>query len=122
MDDRQLASAAGLTRIAIGAGLALAPARANRMWLGSEADRPAMRVVIRMVGARDAILGLGLWRAANGGRSTKAWLAYSALADAADGLATLAGWRALQPRGRTVLAAVALASSAATAALSARSD
>ncbi|HEX8581948.1 MAG TPA: hypothetical protein VF640_06460 [Acidimicrobiales bacterium] len=122
MDDRQLASAAGLTRIAIGAVLVLAPARANRMWLGSDADRPATRTLIRMVGTRDAILGLGLWRAANGGRSTKAWLAYAALADAADGLATLAGWRGLRPGGRTALLGVAAASAASTAALSARAD
>lgn len=122
MDDRQLARSFGLTRIAVGGAMTLLPGRASRVWLGAEAARPATQVVVRALGVRDLLLGVGLWRAANGGRSTKAWLAYGAVADATDGLAGLAGWRALPRSGRRVLVGMAAVAAAAGAALSARVD
>jgi hypothetical protein len=122
MDDRQLAASAGLTRVAIGAGMLLAPSRTSRMWLGAESDRAHARTLVRMLGVRDLLLGLGLWRAANGGRSTKAWLAYGAVADGVDGLAVVSGWRGLRRGGRVAVVVLAAASAAGGAALSARSD
>lgn len=122
MDDRQLAAGAGLTRVGIGIAMLLAPSRVGRTFLGSEAARPATRMVVRMVGARDLLLGLGLWRAANGGRSTKSWLAYTAIADGADAAAVLGSWRALPRVARSPMLLLAAGSAAAGGLLSARAD
>lgn len=122
MDDRQLAAGAGLTRVGIGIAMLLAPRRAGASFLGSEASRPATQAVVRMLGARDLLLGLGLWRAANGGRSTKSWLAYSAIADGADAAALLGSWRALPRVARAAMLPLAAGSAAVNGLLSARAD
>ena len=122
MDDRRVAAAAGLARVAVGGGMLAAPRASGRPWLGADALRRTTQAVVRMLGARDLLLGLGLWRAANGGRSTKAWLAYTAAADAADAAAVLLAWRDLPRWRRLLVLGIAAGSAAAGATLSARAD
>lgn len=44
-------------RLALGAGLLVAPSLAGRSYLGREASRPVVRFVLRMFGIRDLVLG-----------------------------------------------------------------
>ena len=74
MDERALARGIGWASLAMGLAL-LAPARASRLFgLGA---RPAL---LRAIGARDLVVGLGLLRCGDRAR----WLRLQALADVAD--------------------------------------
>ncbi|HSD80028.1 MAG TPA: hypothetical protein VLB47_05185 [Solirubrobacteraceae bacterium] len=106
-----------LGRVALGAGLLLAPARLGRPWIGAVADRPAAQVALRGLGARDVLLGgIALHLAGRGPAGARAVMACAA-ADAADAAATLAARRSLPPLGAA--AVVALAGGGAVAGLAA---
>lgn len=89
MDDRDTARMLGWARVAIGGFLFLMPRKAARIWTGREqADFPN-NMMVRGLGARDVIIGVGLATALESGRSASAWLQASAAADASDALGTL---------------------------------
>jgi hypothetical protein len=66
------------------------------------------------VAARDLALGLGMLQAIRSGENTAAWMRCSALADAADGLATARAYGDL-PRGRRGIIVLMAAGSAGAA-------
>ncbi len=55
---RSVVRGLGATRIALGAGLVLAPGVSARAWFGR--DDAGLRLVLRSIGARDVALGAGL--------------------------------------------------------------
>jgi len=99
-------------RIAYGAALTLAPARAGGRWLGSHADDAGAQVALRGLGARDLALGAGALIALRSRQHGVApiWLAAQATADATDLASTLLARQRLPAGG--VRAAVAIAGAA----------
>ncbi|MBL8775087.1 MAG: hypothetical protein JNK12_04115 [Acidimicrobiales bacterium] len=107
MDYRQLVRSLAVGRVAVGAALVLVPSLAARGWAGDEASRPATKVFLRALGIRDLALGVGTLRALERGEDPVPWARYGAAADGVDAAATLAGFRALAPRGRFAVLLVA---------------
>ncbi|MCB1014935.1 MAG: hypothetical protein KDB10_07425 [Acidimicrobiales bacterium] len=112
MDDRQLVRSLAVGRVAIGAALVAAPSLAAGGWAGAEARRPATKVFLRALGVRDLVLGIGTLRALERGDDPTPWARYGAAADGVDAAATLLGYRALRPRGRFAVLALAVAAAA----------
>jgi hypothetical protein len=89
MEPRTVARAQALGRIALGAGLVLAPRLVAGAWVGAPADRPGGQVLAAAMGARDVGLGLGMLHAAGRRRAARPWVRAAMLADATDLVATL---------------------------------
>ena len=113
--DQALLNARG--RMAIGAVLVLAPRLAGPMWIGSDADRRAVKLLARAVGARDVALGLGTAVAIDRGGPVRGWLEGAALADAVDLVATLLAGDSIPKGKRRAVALIATASLVTCAAL-----
>jgi hypothetical protein len=111
MDARTLARLSAYGRIAIGAALVVAPARAARGWIGDDGTRPGALVTVTALGARDMVIGAGTARAVGRGSGEHEWLVGSVFCDLADLAATLTRRDALPTSG--VLGVGALAGSAA---------
>jgi hypothetical protein len=114
---RDLALSHGRTRIAFGAALVLAPGVAARGWVGDDAQRPAVKVLARALGVRDAALGLGIAVAIDRGAPVRGWLEAAAVSDVVDFAATLLARDAIPDRSRKLIAAVAAGSAVLCAAL-----
>jgi len=78
-----------------------------RPWLGRDADRPAVRLLARALGARDLVLGVGTLSALGDRRSLRRWLHAALVADAADFAVTLLEGQHLPRRGRQLVLAIA---------------
>jgi hypothetical protein len=89
-------------RVASGVAFISLSSPLGRLLIGSDADSAGAALFIRAFGARDALLGAGVLRAAQTQRSQRQWLMACGLADAFDAAATLAGYRHL-PRRRRAL-------------------
>jgi hypothetical protein len=111
MEPRTVVRTLTLGRIAIGAALIAAPARASSGWIGADAERAATQVPLVSLGARDVVLGIGgAWAA-----EKRPWLVGAALSDLADLYMTLRMREALPRSG--VIGVGALAAGAAAAGL-----
>ena len=85
-------------RIALGASFLLAPSPILRIWWPDDgASGPIAAGLARGLGARDAVLGLGILAAVVRRESSRGWLLAAAGADAADLLLT---WTNAWPFGR----------------------
>jgi hypothetical protein len=120
VDLRDVAKSNGIGRIALGAGLMLAPGLAARVWVGRDASRTGAKVLASALGARDVALGVGLLVALESDGPARGWLEGAALADAVDFAATLAAGTAIPRVGRVGVLALAGAS-AVQCALASRS-
>ena len=107
MDARDIALAQARGRIAVGLAMLVAPGLAGRTWIGDDALRPAVKVIIRGFGARDLALGLGVVIAVDRGAPVRGWLEGSALADVGDLLATLFAGGSIPGSARKAVAALA---------------
>jgi hypothetical protein len=94
-------------RIAIGAVLMARPDVVTGQWFGKDGHRPAVTVLGRSFGARDAVLGAGTLQALRSGQSLKPWVLAGLFADAADLLATHAGRDHLPPPSAPLIYALA---------------
>jgi hypothetical protein len=103
--------------MAFGGLLIAAPALAARGWIGDDAERPAVKVLGRALGVRDAVLGLGIAVAIDRGAPVRGWLEAAAVSDAVDLAATLLAGDAIPDRGRKLVAAIAAGSTVLCAAL-----
>ena len=73
-------------RVAIGIAATLAPGLVSRLQFGS--DTPSQRILVRLLGGRDLVLGLGVLMAARRGSSgVRGWVEAGGLADGIDALA-----------------------------------
>jgi hypothetical protein len=94
---RSAARALAAGRVALGAGLVLAPVALGKPWLGDVARAPGGKVALRALGVRDVMLGgIALHVAGRGGVASRA-LQTNAVADLVDLGVTLAARRALPP-------------------------
>lgn len=113
VDPLTLARGVAVARIALGAGLLLAPRWVTRPWLRGAHPAPDAETAWRVAGSRDIALGVGTLMAVKHGSSgLRGWLEAGALADGLDVLSLLRD-RSLHPAARTA----SLVPAAATAAL-----
>jgi hypothetical protein len=101
----------GAGALAFGVLPAVWPSRFGR-WCGiAHADTPTVATAIRSVGVRDAVIGLGLWRAVQRNEASwPAWLVARAACDTGDTLAVaLAVWAGARDRRFLGLGGLALA-------------
>ena len=89
MERTDLAASLARGRIAIGVVSVLAPGVVGRTMTGREGSDGGMRLFLRMVGARDLALGLGLLLALDRDAPTHGWLEASAVVDGLDAAACL---------------------------------
>ena len=97
MKARDLAVGLAGGRVAIGVVSLVAPGLLGRAIMGPEADSGATRLLLRVVGARDLALGLGVLVALNRGAPVRGWLQASAVADALDAAGCLLARHQLRP-------------------------
>jgi len=110
MDPRDLGRAYAGGRLAIGVLLVLFPRLVMGGLAGGRAQMtPALVLVTRLLGVRDAILGAGTLAAIEDGDASavRTWMTYGAVADGGDALATLLGYRHLPRLKRFGLLAMA---------------
>jgi len=89
MEERDLAVSLARGRIAFGVVSLLAPGLVARTMTGAGHSEGGTRLFVRMVGARDLGLGLGLQLALDRDAPTRGWLEASAVVDGIDGAACL---------------------------------
>jgi hypothetical protein len=89
MERRDLAVSLARGRIAIGVVSLLAPGLVGRTITGRGGSEGGTRLFVRMVGARDLGLGLGLLVALDHGAPVRGWLEASAVVDGLDAGACL---------------------------------
>src|ERR671922_2332248 len=104
-------------RIAFGVAFLLLPGVAGRLWIGDDAERPAVKVLTRALGARDLAIGLGVAIALDRGAPVRGWLEAAALSDGMDLAATLLAGGSIPDSARKAVAVVAGASAATGVAL-----
>jgi len=108
MDDRALARQLAYGRMAAGAALLVAPGVVATAWVGRDtASRPGVHVLLRALGVRDLVLGLGLKTALDRDAPTRGWLEGGLAADGVDAAATLLAGDDLPVTGRLLVGALA---------------
>ena len=96
MEARDLAVALARGRIAFGVVSLLAPALVAPMMTGGGSEG-GKRLFVRMIGARDLGVGIGLQAAVERGAPTRGWLEASAVVDTIDAAACLLARHHLRP-------------------------
>ncbi|HSI80725.1 MAG TPA: hypothetical protein VK919_08755 [Solirubrobacterales bacterium] len=104
-------------RIAVGTGCVLAPGVIAGVLTGRESD-PGTKLFVRMLGARDLGIGVGVATALTRDEPTRGWLEVSALADGADCVACLLARSHLRPTAFRLAASTAAAAALLHAKLS----
>jgi hypothetical protein len=87
LDTRSTALVLARGRAIIGLILLAAPGLAARVWFGDSS--PRVRALLRMVGVRDLVLGVGALTTLKERTQDAEWIGVGALADAVDGVVTL---------------------------------
>lgn len=106
--DRLGLAAYGIARLGFGTVLSLAPG-VTGAWLGEAAAEPRARMLVRLVGVRDGLLGAAAVGAAQRDSASAVHLSLAgALADVADLVVTVAGRRQLPRTARAVVVVAAL--------------
>jgi hypothetical protein len=107
-------------RIAVGIVAFAAPTLLARPWVGKDAGRASTRTLARALGARDVALGVGTLLAQRHRSPVRGWLEASALSDAGDVVATIAGWGSRPRFGRLAVLAAAAGGAVACSGLARR--
>jgi hypothetical protein len=89
MEGRDLAVSLARARIAIGVVSLLAPGLVGHTMTGLDGSEGRRRLFVRMVGARDLGLGLGVFVALDRSAPVRGWLEASAVVDGIDAAACL---------------------------------
>jgi hypothetical protein len=87
---RQLTAAFALGRLAFGVGLMARPGRVASGWIGSDAERDTVKIVLRGLGARDVALSVGALAALGDEDRLAHWVAAAIGCDLSDVVSTLA--------------------------------
>jgi hypothetical protein len=109
MEARDLAVGLAGGRIAIGVVSLLTPGRVGRAMMGPDADSGGTRLLLRVVGARDLALGIGVLAALDRDAPVHGWLRASAVVDGLDAAGSVLARHHLRP---TVFPAAAGAAAA----------
>jgi hypothetical protein len=87
LDTRTTALVLARSRAVVGFVLVFLPGLAAWLWFGD--NSPRTRALLRMVGVRDLILGVGALTTVKERTQDAEWMGMGAVADAVDGLVTL---------------------------------
>ena len=87
LDTRSTALVLARGRAILGLVLVAAPGITARLWFGE--STPQVRALLRMVGVRDLVLGVGALTTLKERTQDAEWVGVGALADAVDGLVAL---------------------------------
>jgi hypothetical protein len=99
LDTRSAALVLSRARAVIGLVLLAIPGLPARLWFGE--NTPRVRALLRMVGVRDLILGVGALTTLKERTQDAEWVGVGAFADAVDGVVTL-GTPGLSLRSRLI--------------------
>ena len=102
-------------RIVFGIAFMTMPGWTGRVWIGRDADRPAVKLLTQAIGARDLAMGLGGLLAMRRGRPARGWFEAIALTDALDFACALAAGDRIPPTARAGVPALAGGSAAQAA-------
>src|ERR671923_608744 len=97
MEVRDLAVGLAVGRIAIGVVSLLAPRVVGRAMMGPDGDSRGARLFLRVIGARDLALGIGVLAALDRGAPVHGWLRASAVVDGLDAAGSLLARHHLRP-------------------------
>jgi hypothetical protein len=97
MEERDLAVTLARGRIAFGVVSLVAPGVVARTMTGGGRSEGGARLFVRMIGARDLGVGLGLQVALNRDAPTRGWLEASAVIDGIDAAASVLARHHLRP-------------------------
>ena len=97
MEARYLAVGLSGGRIAIGVVSLLVPGVVGRAMMGPDGDSGATRLFLRVVGARDLALGIGVLVALGRDAPVQGWLRGSAVVDGLDAAGSLLARHHLRP-------------------------
>ena len=86
LDTRTTALVLGRSRAVIGLVLLFLPGLAAHLWFGESS--PRIRALLRMMGVRDLILGVGALTSVKERTQDAEWVGMGAVADAVDGFTT----------------------------------
>jgi hypothetical protein len=115
MDQRQIVRMIAAGRVALGVKALVAPRGLAALAFGGGPHSGAMVMAVRMLGARDLVLGLGTLRALDRDEDPATWAKASAAADAVDAVAATLAPRAIGlPRTAFTLAAAGISAAAGT--------
>jgi hypothetical protein len=89
LDTRQQALLLARGRAVLGVALLAVPGLTGRVFLGKVAREPAVRAVLRIVGIRDLLIGLGAITTLKERTMDAEWVGVGAVADAVDALVLL---------------------------------
>jgi hypothetical protein len=89
MEARELAVGLAGGRIAIGVASLLVPGAVGRAMMGPDGDSGGARLFLRVVGARDLALGVGVLAALDRNAPVQGWLRASAVVDGLDAAGSL---------------------------------
>ena len=117
VDHRQIALGIARARAVNGLVMLVLPGLAGRAFLGKSADNSVVRAVLRLVGIRDLVLGIGAITTLKERSMDAEWVGMGAVCDAIDGAVMLFS-PGLGVRAR--MAALAGGSSAATGLMASR--
>jgi hypothetical protein len=87
LDSRSTALVLARSRAVIGLVLLFVPGLPARVWFGESS--PRVRALLRMVGVRDLILGVGALTTVKERTQDAEWVGMGAIADAVDGFVTV---------------------------------
>ncbi len=99
MNPRQGARVLAIGRVALGAGLLIAPGVVARGWLGDLGERPAVQSVLRGFGVRDMVIGMIALHTLENPQVGPRWQRTCAACDGVDALAAVMAARDLPVRG-----------------------
>jgi hypothetical protein len=97
MEPRDLAVGLAFGRIAIGVLSLLAPGLVGRAMVSTDGDSGGTRLLLRVVGARDLTLGVGVLVALERNGPVRGWHQASAVVDGLDAAGSLLARRHLRP-------------------------
>ncbi|HEX7165363.1 MAG TPA: hypothetical protein VF230_00130 [Acidimicrobiales bacterium] len=111
MTDRDQAKAYAGARLVFGVLFLLFPRLMLRDILGGREGDRRVKAAGRMIGVRDAVIGVGglvALQNEDGKAPVRPWITYGAISDAVDALALLLAWRDLPRRRRALLVLMAM--------------
>jgi hypothetical protein len=102
-------------RIVFGIAFIALPGLTGRVWIGSDADRPAVKLLTQAIGARDLTMGLGALIAMRRRKPARGWFEAISLTDAMDFTCGLLAGDRIPPASRAAVLALAGGSAAQAA-------
>jgi hypothetical protein len=88
-DQRRIALVIARTRAVSGLVALILPGVVGRVYFGRSGSTPTTRALLRLVGVRDLVLGIGAITTLKEGTMDAEWVGMGAVADAGDGVVSL---------------------------------